>query len=170
MTDKSRDRVLIGEVTGAIGIRGEIKVYSYAEDISRFHTLESVYISGIPYEIRKVREKGNLAVLALSGIEDRNEAEKLRGKPVEMDAEELPALPEDQFYIRDILGLSVFDESGRELGLLKDVLTDRPQQILVVARKGRKDILIPMVSEFVREILPEEGKIIVRLIEGMEDE
>jgi 16S rRNA processing protein RimM len=87
-----------------------------------------------------------------------------------MDEEDLEELPEGEYYIRDLIGMEVIrEESGERLGILRDVLTDRPQDLYVVETgKGRR-IMIPGVDEFIRTIDMERGTIGVVLIEGMEE-
>lgn len=160
-------RVLIGRVTSPVGLRGEVKVYSYASSPDRFRKISRVWTGGTARVIESVRMQGRMVVLKLSGVTDRNQADALRGQDVEMDEAELEPLGEGQWYIRDLLGFRVQEEDGTPVGTLTDVLTDRPQDILVVRSGSGKEILIPLVEEFVPEIDTEAQMVIVRLIEGM---
>ena len=107
-------------------------------------------------------------ILKLSGINDRNAAESLKTKDVYITEDDLLELPENTFYIRDLIGLAVEDaDSGKQLGKLKDVLQPSSQDVYVVELAGGGQIMIPAVSEFIKEVNLKEGVISVHLIEGM---
>lgn len=170
--------VEIGMITSPVGIKGEVKVKSYAEDPSRFKKIKSIGIrlghsregcEMAEYEIERARISSGMVVLKLAGVDDRDKAERLRQAAVFMDSDDLPDLPEGEHYIRDLLGLDVVSfESCEKLGALSDVLTDRPQDIFVVKREDGSEFMIPSVPAFIREIDEKKGVIRVSLIEGLE--
>ena len=107
-------------------------------------------------------------ILKLAGIDDRNGAEAMKNKDVFITEDDLEELPCDTFYIKDLIGMDVTDaESGKKLGRLKDVLQPSSQDVYVVEREEGGDILIPAVSEFIKEVSLENHVISVKLIEGM---
>ena len=109
-----------------------------------------------------------MVILKLAGVNDRNAAEAMKNKDVFITEEDLQELPEDTFYIRDLIGLEVVDaETGDNIGKLKDVLQPSNQDVYVVKRAEGSDVLIPAVSEFIKEVNVKEGFIRVHLIEGM---
>ena len=169
--------VEIGMITAPLGIKGEVKVKSYAEDPSRFRKIRNIglklkHISGkeslTEYEIERARIQGGMVVLKLAGVDDRDAAELLRQAEVYMDSDDLEELPEGEHYIRDLLGLDVVSfDTGEKLGVLSDVLTDRPQDIFVVRKEDGSEFMVPSVPEFIRDIDEKKGVIRVSLIEGM---
>ena len=169
--------VEIGMITAPLGIKGEVKVKSYAEDPSRFRKIRNIglklkHISGkeslTEYEIERARIQGGMVVLKLAGVDDRDAAELLRQAEVYMDSDDLEELPEGEHYIRDLLGLDVVSfDTGEKLGILSDVLTDRPQDIFVVRKEDGSEFMVPSVPEFIRDIDEKKGVIRVSLIEGM---
>lgn len=167
--------VEIGIVTAPVGLRGEVRVKSYAEDPSRFSKVKSVELrrsgsrASYDYEIERMRRASGMVVLKFKGVDDRDAAEKLRSYEIFMDASDLEKLPEGEHYIRDLIGLEVVDaESGEHLGTVGDILTDRPQDIYVIVKDDGSEFMIPGVPEFIREISEEDGVIKVSLIEGMD--
>ena len=95
-------------------------------------------------------------------------AEAMKNKDVFITEDDLEELPCDTFYIKDLIGMDVTDaESGEKLGRLKDVLQPSSQDVYVVEREEGGDILIPAVSEFIKEVSLENRVISVKLIEGM---
>lgn len=166
------EKIKIGRIVNAVALRGEVKVYNYSGYRERYEELERVIVEDTEYEIEKVRYQQHMVILKLSGIDDRTAAEGMKNKDVFITEEDLLTLPEDTFYIRDLIGLSVIDDdSGEVLGSIKDVLQPSAQDLYVVKLKKGGDALIPVVSEFVKEVSLEEGYVKVHLIKGMiEDE
>ena len=163
--------VEIGVITSAQGLKGEVKVKSYAEDPSRFKKISEIALKlkgrVTDHKIESARISGGMVVIKLEGVDDRDSAERLRSAEIFMDSGDLEPLPEGQHYIRDLIGLTIKDaDSGETLGKLKDVLTDRPQDLYVVTGANGNEFMIPAVPEFVREISEDEGTISVKLIEG----
>ena len=159
--------VEIGVVTSAVGLKGEVKVKSYAEDPSRFKKVKDVALKlkgkVTDHKIESARISGGMVVIKLEGVNDRDSAELLRSAEIFMDSDDLEPLPEGEHYIRDLIGLTIVDaETGETLGKLKDVLTDRPQDLYVVAGSNGNEFMIPSVPEFIRDISEEEGVIRVK--------
>ncbi len=165
--------VEIGMITGPLGIRGEVKIKSYAEDPSRFKKIREIGLRADGkdaggYIIEHARISGGMVVVKLAGVDDRNAAELLRNMEVFMDRDDLEPLEPGEHYVRDLIGMTVVDdETGEKIGTLGDVLTDRPQDIYVVAADDGTDFTVPVVPEFVRGIDDDERVIRLRLIEGI---
>lgn len=165
--------VEIGMITGPVGIRGEVKIKSYAEDPSRFRKIKEIGLrmdgkDAGDYAIEHVRSSGGMVVVKLAGVDDRNAAELLRNAEVFMDRADLEPLGPGEHYIRDLIGMTVVDDkSGETVGTLGDVLTDRPQDIYVIKAVDGSEFMLPAVPEFVRGIDDDLRVIRVRLIEGI---
>ena len=167
--------VEIGMITAPVGIRGEVRVKSYAGDPSRFRKIHTVGLklrgnkgAVTDFAIEHVRNSGGMVVLKLEGVDDRNAAELLRSVEVFMDRDDLEKLPAGQHYIRDLIGLDVvLDDTGEKIGKVEDILTDRPQDIYVISRDGGDSFMVPGVPEFIKDIDEDGGVIRVSLIEGM---
>lgn len=98
------DRLTIGEVLKPQGIRGELKIKTFTDTPQDFSAFGRVFIGGTEYRILSFRVgEGGFAYLGLRGVPDRNAAELLRGKKIEGDREDAPALEEGRYYIVDIL-------------------------------------------------------------------
>ncbi|MDD4366131.1 MAG: ribosome maturation factor RimM [Eubacteriales bacterium] len=160
-------KIRIGYVTGAVGLKGEIKVYSYLENTKLFQSLERIFIDGQEVKIENVRYKGKIVILKVSNISDRDTAERQKDRNVYIWEDQTEKLPEGTYYVRDILGFSVFDTEDNQLGVLRDVTGSGAQDILNIIDKEGKNIMIPAVPEFLISADMKEKKIIVRLIEGM---
>ncbi len=163
------DNIKIGQIVNVVGLKGEVKVYNYSDYKERFEELDYIYIDGKKIEIENVRYAKNLVVLKIKGINNRNEAEKLKNKFVFIDESQLRELPEDTFYIKDLVGLDVVDENENKIGILKDILQSTAQDLYVIIREDEKEILLPSVKEFVLDIDLESKRILVKLPDGLLD-
>lgn len=162
------ENIKIGRIVNAVALKGEVKVYNYSGYRERYEELERIIVEEREYEIEKVRYQQQTVILKLSGVDDRNGAEAMKNKDVYITEADLLPLPDDTYYIRDLIGLSVLDaEDGSPLGRLKDVLQPSSQDVYVVELDEGGEVMIPAVAQFVREVNLEEGFVKVSLIEGM---
>lgn len=161
------DLVVIGKIVNVVGLKGAVKVENYSDEPDRFETIERVYIDHILYRIVHVRYQKTMVILQLDSIETRNQAEQLRGKEVAMAADDLWELPEDRYYIRDLLGSTVLLDDGSILGILEDIKTDTSQDLYCIKTTQGKIIYLPGVKEFLQAIEPEEKRITVVLPDGL---
>lgn len=163
------EKIKIGRIVNAVALRGEVKVYNYSGYKERYEELDRIIVENTEYEIEKVRYQQEMVILKLAGVDNRNDAEAMKNKDVFITEEDLDELPDDTFYIRDLIGLQVVDDSGR-IGIVKDVLQPSAQDVYVIKTDSGRDILVPAVKEFVKEVNLEEGFIRLSLIEGMIEE
>ena len=163
------EKIKIGKIVNTVGLKGEVKVYNYSDSIEIYETIESIYVEDRLTVIENVRAQKNMVILKLEGADDRNAAEALRGKELYITDDDLPELPEGQYYVRDLIGMSVAEEDGNLLGHVTDVLQNTAQDIFEVESENGKKLLIPKVEQFVLKIDAEKREITVRLIEGMLD-
>ena len=163
------EKIKIGQIVNAVALKGEVKVYNYSGYKERYEELERVFVEDKAHTIEGVRYQNNVVILKLSGIDDRNAAEAAKGKYIYITEEDLPELPEDTFYIRDLIGMEVETAEGLRLGRLSDVIQGSAQDLYEVERENGKKLLVPAVSEFILDIDAKKRVIKVHLIEGMLD-
>ncbi len=178
------EKILIGKVTSAVGLKGEVKVYNYSDSTDAYENAPALILGDEMRALESLRMQKNMLVIRFEGIDTREAAEKLRGTEVFMREEDLPPLPEGEFYVRDLLGMEVVLEDGSILGTVKDVNQNGPQDLLEVERSGgapeeeeeaggapdrsgRKPLLIPKVDPIVLKIDGDARRITVRLPEGL---
>ncbi|MBE3549719.1 MAG: 16S rRNA processing protein RimM [Brockia lithotrophica] len=179
---KSRDRsgyARVGRIVAPHGIRGEVRVLPSTDfPAERFRPGRTLYLAGPqasnpdasdlrPLEVVRARTSGAVYLLAFRGIGDRNAAEALRGRDLYVRRAERSALPEGTYYVDEVVGLRVLDEAGREIGVVSEVLPYAANDVWVVSRPGRPDLLLPFIAEVVREVSPAEGVVRVRLLPGL---
>ncbi len=163
------EKILIGKITSAVGLKGEVKVYNYSDSIEIYENTPQVYVDDTLMEIQNVRTQKNMVVLKLSGFADRNEAERARGRQIFVTEEDLPQLPPGQYYVRDLIGMEVVTDEGEALGEVSDVIQNTAQDIFEVKRPNGKKVLIPKVDAYVLDIDAGERRITVHLQEGLLD-
>lgn len=161
-----KDKVLVGEITSAHGIRGMIKVYPHTDSPERFKTIQRVFIEGEDTlrEIESASVQKNMALIKIQGVDTRNASEGIVKKKLFIPFEDRKPLEKDQYFIDDLIGLRVSTVAGDVIGELTDVLTQHGNDILVISTETGQ-VLIPFVKAFVRSV-DDEG-IVVEPIEGM---
>lgn len=160
--------ILIGDIVSAVGIKGEIKSKCYSEGPERFGRLEYLFLDSEKFPVEGVRSQGNMAIIKLKTVDTRNQGEALIGKRVYIEEDQLEPLPEDTYYVRDLVGLKVKDfGDGIEVGLISDVIQNGPQDIYVISLPEKKEAMVPAVKEFIKEVNVKEGFISIKFIEGM---
>src|SRR5262249_50770831 len=145
----------IGDIVGAFGLRGELKVESLSDVPGRFARLETIYLGEkhAPYRVLRAHTHKHQVLLQLEGITDRTSAEGLRGLRLWIPVAELASLPADQFYLHDVLGLRVQHINGQRLGTVADVITTGAHDLFVVRdTHSGAEVLLPVVKAFVKSI------------------
>ena len=167
-----RDSVLVGVIVGAHGIKGEVKLKSFTSDplsISRYGPLHAS--SGKQFEISKLKAAKDGFIASLKNVNDRNEAETLKGVELFVSREKLPKLKTHEAYAHDLLGLDVVFENGTALGKLVAMPNYGAGDLLEVAVDGKAEtVLIPFTNAFVPQEDFSSGRITVILPEGYLDE
>lgn len=166
--------VNIGRLTSAVGLKGEIKVMTYAEESENIYEGAELHVDvkdkDQVMEVVSIRYQKNRPVVKLSGVNDRNGAEELRNCEVYISEDDLVELDDGEIYIRDLIGLEVYDRfSEQTLGKVEDIISNPTQDIYRVVSEDGKEILIPAVEAFEREFDLERGVIEVELIPGFLD-
>ena len=112
----------IGQIVNTQGLKGEVRVYPYTDDINRFDDLEYFYLDkGLnnKYEVERVRYKGNMVIMKIKGIDSIELAQKLKTKNMYIGRDQGKELEEDEFFVADLIGLDVFTVDGEKVLLVK---------------------------------------------------
>lgn len=168
------DRICVGAITGSFGVRGEARVKSFCADptaIGDYGPLTNDDGSR-SFTLTITRPvKGGFAV-HLSGVTNKEAADALKGTRLYAPRDALPALPDDEFYHTDLMGLTVMDTGGEELGQINAILNHGAGDLLEVRKRGRKGTtLVPFTLEIVPTVDIAAGRVVVDPPEGLfEDE
>jgi 16S rRNA processing protein RimM len=160
--------VAVGYCSKAHGIRGELTLTLEAEspDVLR-HGLYLRPRRGGParfFRLRGLRRHHGNLLLALEGVETRNDAETLRAHTVLVDEQSLPALADDEVYLKDLPGLNVFvrtDNADTPLGRLAEISSPAGQDLWTIKTPDGREILFPAVDEFIVSLDTEQGRAVI---------
>lgn len=163
----------VGKVVNTHGVKGELKVMPITSDISRFDYLlfVSVYNEGTykEYRVLNCRIHKDFVLMTLKGIENMNDAEKLKGQELLVHRKHAKPLDEDEFFICDIIGIEVYEDDTL-LGTLTDVLETGSNDVYIITDKNRKELLLPALKSVVEKVDVEGRRMQVRIPEGLIDE
>lgn len=144
--------LIVGKLNGASGIKGWVKVYSYTDPKENILNYSPWYLK-LDGQWQKVsiingREQGKTVVAQLEGCNDRNTAESYRGVEIAIEESQLPQLEDGEYYWRDLIGLTVVNLAGEELGTVKKMMETGANDVLVVKTTSKEELLIPYVPEY----------------------
>ena len=161
----------IGQIVNTFGIKGFVKVNPFVDDVLRFDDLEKVYLKRNKelkeMEVEEVKYHKNMVLIKFKGIDRVEDAELLRNSYLEVDRENAIELEDGEYFIADLLGVNVYTEEGETLGKLEDIFNTGSNDIYVVKAEDGKQLLLPAISEVIKEINLKENKIVVHLLEGL---
>lgn len=159
-------QVCIGTIVAPHGVRGDIRILPQTEHPEQFLELDYLLLEdGRTLHLTNARFHKRMALIKCREVNNMNEAEMLRGQKVYINTEDLPELEEGEFYVADLLGCNVADESGNAVGVLKDVISTGSNDVYVVTGTDGKELLIPALKKHVKEINLGERRITVELPE-----
>lgn len=161
----------VGQIVNTNGLKGLLKINPFTDDITKFERLKTILVEHkkelLEFEIESVRYQKKQVLLKLKGIDTIEEAEKYREDYLKINRNKEEKLPEDTYYIVDLIGLDIYTEGGELLGKLDDVFSTGSNDVYVVKNSEGKQILLPAISDVIKNIDLEQKKIVVNLIEGL---
>ena len=162
-------RLLIGAVTGARGLKGEVKVKSFTDDPKAIASYGPVMGEdpATTYDLKIVGESKGVVVARIAGVTDRNGAEALKGERFYIDRSLLPDVEEEEFYHADLIGLAARLEDGTVLGNVTALFDFGAGDMLEVKAKGRETHMIPFTKAAVPVVSVAEGYVIVAELPGL---
>lgn len=163
----------IGQISNTHGLKGELKVRPFTKSKKDYERLKSILVDFKgnlkEYFIESVRYQQDIILLKLKEVDDIEEAEKLKGKYIQIPREAAKELSKDEFFIADLIGCEVY-EKEQLLGVVDDVFTAGSADVYVVKRKGKKDLLLPAIASVIKHIDVQAKKMIVEVPRGLEDD
>lgn len=161
----------LGQIVNTFGIKGQVKVNPFTADIRRFEELKEIYVEKKNelklFKIEQVNYSKNMVILKLQGVNNPDEAEKLRNCYIKINRKDAKKLPEGTYYIVDLIGLDVYTDEDKLLGKVDDIYNTGSSDIYVVKDELGKQILLPAIKDVLKKVDLENGKIIVHLIQGL---
>lgn len=155
------DLFTIGQIVAPHGVRGDVRIYPDTDFPKRFLKMKYGYIDGKKYEVESARLHKRVVLMKFVGVDDRNAAELLVKKDLQVPREDLVPLQKGQHYIYDILGSAVYDLQDHELGKLTDVLRTGSNDVYVVTGDDGKETLLAAIPDVIKSIDESAKKIVV---------
>ena len=155
------DFFTIGHIVAPHGVRGDVRIYPDTDFPKRFLQMKYGYIDGKKYEVAAARLHKRVVLMKFVGVDDRNAAELLRGKELQVPREDLMPLKEGQHYIFDIIGMTAYDLQDVKLGTVTDVLRTGSNDVYVVTDDEGKEMLFAAIPDVVKSIDEESGKMVL---------
>lgn len=172
-----RNYLRIGKIISLHGIKGEVKVFPTTDDVKRFDQLDKFYIVDSDdaddstfadmntYESEGVKYIKNTCILKIKGYDKIEDSTKFISKNIYVERSDAIKLDSNEFYIIDLIGLKCY--IGQEcIGNVNDVMKTKANSILVVDYNG-KEVLVPMVSDFIEQIDIDKAFVRIKTLEGL---
>ena len=160
----------VGVITSTHGVRGEVKVFPTTDDAKRFKTLKKVILDGrepLELSIEQVKFFKNMVILKFKGYDNINDVETWRQRDLLITRDQAVELKEDEYFITDLIGLTVVNEEEAVLGRVKDVLETGANDVYLIDTPEYGEVLLPAIRECILEVQVEEGKMKVHLMPGL---
>jgi len=169
--EKTTDKIRIGKIMDAHGIRGEIGVVVFSGDVSWINEAQVLYIARKnifeEHKIKKIRAHKKGFICHLESFDDRNKAEEYKGREVWVSKDLFISEDGDALFLSEILGFEIEDAQLGTLGQIANFSSNGSQDLLVIQRQDQIELEIPFVKEFVEKIDFENKKIKMNLPEGL---
>lgn len=169
----SDDRIIVGALSGSFGVHGDVRIKSFCADpetLADYTPLtrgDGVVITTI---VIKGQTKGSL-IARVDGITTKEEADGLNGTELFALRDQLPSLPDDEFYHADLVGCMTYDTGGNELGRVKAVQTNGAEDLLEIISPAQKDtVLVPFSATIVPTVDLAAGRIVLDPPRGLFDD
>lgn len=166
----------VGKIVNTQGLQGEMRVLSvtdFAEERFKKGAVLALFDDKDQFvmevEIASHRKGKNFDIIKFKGLYHINDIEKYKGFSLKIAEENLTDLDEGEFYYYEIIGLDVY-ENDQFIGQIKEILQPGANDVWVVKRKGKKDLLLPYIPPVVLNIDIENNRVDVELLEGLDDE
>lgn len=166
----------VGKIVNTQGLQGELRVLSvtdFAEErfkkgsrLSIFNEKDQLIAE---VEIARHRKQKNFDIVKFKGLYHINDVEKYKGYFLKVAENDLSELEEDEFYYHEIIGLDVY-ENGCLIGQIKEILQPGANDVWVVKRKGKRDLLLPYIPPVILNVDIPNGRVDVEILEGLDDE
>ena len=162
----------VGVITSTHGVRGEVKVFPTTDDAKRFKTLKKVILDGrepLELSIEQVKFFKNMVILKFKGYDNINDVETWRQRDLLITRDQAVELKEDEYFITDLIGLTVVNEEEAVLSRVKDVLETGANDVYVVELTGGKELLLPAIKDCILNVDLEGGRMNVHVLDGLMD-
>ena len=158
-------RIVIGRVGAAHGIHGDLRIIPLTDFPERFSALREVMVGDELLHVAHVKPQGKNFLMRFREYTVREDAQRLTGRLLTVARAEAAPLDEGEYYVFDIVGLTVYDEEDNELSSVENVLRTGSNDVYAVRSEDGRELLIPALRAVVQSIDVPGGRMTVRLPE-----
>lgn len=166
-------RLQVGVISSTHGVRGEVKVFPTTDDVTRFKKLKEVILVTEKTEkilkITSVKFFKQFAIVKFEGIDTLNDVEVYKGASLLVERKNAVKLQKDEYFIADLIDLTVVDEQENKLGTLVDVMQTGANDVYIVKNDEGKELLFPAIKECILDIDFKAKKMTVHVMDGLLD-
>ncbi|MBQ9157692.1 MAG: 16S rRNA processing protein RimM [Eubacterium sp.] len=167
------DLLQVGVITGTHGLKGEVKVFPTTDDKNRFLDLEDVLLDTggelLELKVEYVKFFKKFVFVKFEEFDDINQVEQYKRCPLMVTRENAVPLEEDEYYVADLLGLTIVDDSGITIGKLENVIETGANDVYEVLTGDGSRILLPAIKDCILDVDMDEGIILVHMLKGLND-
>ncbi len=164
----------VGIITSTHGVRGEVKVYPTTDDVRRFKRLKEVILDTgkekLTLEVECCKFFKQMVILKFKGIDTLNDVEKYRQKSLYVTRANAVRLSKDEYFIADLIGITVYNEDNTELGTLDDVMTTGANDVYVIKLTDGRELLLPAIKQCILNVDIAAGSMQVHILDGLLEE
>ena len=165
------DLLKVGIISSTHGIRGEVKVFPTTDDPQRFKKLDRVLLDNGKekgeVKIQRVKFFKQFVIVKFAEINDINDVEQYKGSSLFVTRKQAVKLDKDEYFIADLIGISVIAQKEQLKGILKDVIETGANDVYVIALSDGRELLLPAIKECVLSVDIEKGEMQIRLLDGL---
>lgn len=163
----------VGAIASVHGVHGEVKVFPMTDDANRFKKLKEVIIDTgrirQSFSIVSVKFFKNMVILKFDGIDTPEEARKYQGAALYIDRKDAVKLSKDEYFIADLIDVSVIDEELNIEGTIKDVISTGANDVYDIILSDGRNLLLPAIHECVLSVDMDEGVMKIHILDGLLD-
>jgi len=165
--------LLVGKVIKPHGFKGLIRVWSYARTIDSFCHSGAVYLKQdhqepIEYTVLDVRPHKNIFLMSVEGVDTFEKADSFKGADILIKKDHLTRNSDDEFYWFELIDLKVYLDTGKYLGIIKEIIPTGSNDVYVV-KQNNSEFLIPAIHDVVKKIDLAKGEMIITAMDGLLD-
>src|SRR5690625_1800958 len=166
----------VGKIVNTHGIKGEVRVQSITDKPEERYRPGSKLVievdndDRIPVTIKSHRKHKNFDLLTFEEYSSINDVESFKNKMLQIDEDLLPELEDGVYYESQVIGSDVLDEEGNSIGRLKEILFMPTNDVWVVERPDKKDLLLPFIESVILNVDTEQKEITVHVLEGLDED
>lgn len=161
------NEIIVGRIIGPWGLRGDVKIHSLTDIPSRFSPGSILQIGSRSVKVDRSRSGKNNLIIKLDAVNDRTEAEAIRGLPLTIPKQEIKSLPKGAYYHFQIIGIGVWNDQGEYLGKVSEIIPTGNNDVYVIKNDENEAMLIPAIKSVILNVDTQNEKMRVKVPEGL---